>query len=166
MSSKPKSDHTGSALELPFESTFGEAISVLNRAAYVYLSRALAPYGLGPGQQAYLITMQVGESLSQEQIARRHRVDKANAARAMQGLEKLGYVTRTRASHDARQWEIRLTARGAQVRGEVQAALEPWIEALSESVTPAEWKVTVEALARIADRAISFAYSFDPPDRS
>lgn len=154
------------ANDLPFESTFGEAISVLNRAAYVYLSRALAPYGLGPGQQAYLITMQEGECLSQEQIARRHRVDKANAARAMQGLEKLGYVTRTRASHDARQWEVRLTKRGAEVRTEVEAALRPWIEALSDSVSPDEWKVTVQALANIADRAIDFAYSFEGHEQS
>jgi DNA-binding MarR family transcriptional regulator len=150
---------------VPKENAFGEAISVLNRAARVYLSRALAPYGLGPGQQAYLITMGEDEGLSQEQIARRHRVDKANAARAVQGLEKLGYVERRRSAHDGRQWEVRLTDKGIDVRAKVIAVLDPWVKALAEGLSEQQWKTTVRALSRMADNAMHYAHSY-PADPS
>lgn len=143
--------------ELPPESRFGEAISILNRAAHIYLTRELAPYNLGPGQQAYLLTLSSGEAVSQDEIARRHRVDKANAARAVQTLERLGYVRRARADDDRRRWDVSLTREGVVVKGEVQRILAGWVASLAEAVSPEEWGTTVRSLGKIAEAAMGRA---------
>jgi DNA-binding MarR family transcriptional regulator len=143
--------------DLPPESRFGEAISILNRAALIYLTRELAPYRLGPGQQAYLLTLTSGEAVSQDEIARRHRVDKANAARAAQALERLGYVRRVRSSDDRRRWDVSLTREGAAVRAEVQRILGGWVGSLAEAVSSREWETTVSSLTRMAEAAMERA---------
>lgn len=143
--------------ELPPESRFGEAISILNRAAHIYLTRELAPYELGPGQQAYLLTLSSGEAVSQDEIARRHRVDKANAARAVQTLERLGYVRRVRASDDQRRWDVSLTREGVAVKADVQRILGGWVGSLAEAVSPEEWQATVRSLSKIAEAAMERA---------
>lgn len=143
--------------DLPPESQFGEAISILNRAAHIYLTRELAPYALGPGQQAYLLTLSSGEAVSQDEIAHRHRVDKANAARAVQTLERLGYVRRVRAPDDRRRWDVSLTPEGAAVKADVQRILGGWVGALAEAVPLQEWETTVRSLAKIAEAAMERA---------
>ena len=138
---------------LPPESRFGEAISILNRAARIYLTRELKPYRLGPGQQAYLLTLSAGEAISQDEIARRHKVDKANAARAIGVLEQLGYVNRVRAAEDRRRWDVSLTARGEEVKADVEKILAGWIQSLAASVSSEEWESTVRSLRIIAEAA-------------
>jgi len=130
---------------------------MLNRAAHIYLTRELAPYRLGPGQQAYLLTLARGEAVSQDEIARRHRVDKANAARAIQSLERLGYVRRVRASDDRRRWDVSLTPEGAAVKTDVQRILGGWVGSLAEAVSPEEWGITVRSLGKIAEAAMERA---------
>ena len=142
---------------LPSESRFGEAISILNRAAHIHLTRELKPYRLGPGQQAYLLTLSSGEAVSQDEIARRHKVDKANAARAIGVLERLGYVNRARATDDGRRWDVSLTARGEEVKADVEKILAGWIHSLASSVSSEEWETTARSLRVIADAAMEKA---------
>ncbi len=143
--------------DLPPESRFGEAISILNRAAHIYLSRRLAQFNLGPGQQAYLLTLSAEQSVTQEAIARRHQVDKANAARAVQALEKLGYVERHPSPTDRRERLVSLSATGVAVRAQVQRILAEWIEELSSTVDAESWQTTVEALSSISAAAMDAA---------
>ena len=151
--------------ELPPESRFGEAISILNRAAHIYLTRELAPYNLGPGQQAYLLTLSSGEAVSQDEIARRHRVDKANAARAVQTLERLGYVRRARADDDRRRWDVSLTREGVAVKGEVQRILAGWVASLAEAVAGASSLSDAVSVDAVPDDAVPISVTADGPSR-
>lgn len=145
--------------ELPGESRFGEAISILNRAAHIYLTRRLEQFGLGPGQQAYLLTLSARTSVTQEEVARRHQVDKANAARALQSLEQKGYVVRRPGTEDKRERLVTLTERGEAVRRDVQAILTEWITILADTVSEREWAVTLAALEKMAAAAMDAARS-------
>ena len=148
--------------ELPAESRFGEAISILNRAAHIYMTRRLEQFDLGPGQQAYLLTLSVETSVTQEEVARRHQVDKANAARALQSLERKGYVVRRPGSADRRERLVALTERGETVRREVQTILTEWIATLANTVNEREWAVTLTALERMAGAAMDAARGTPP----
>lgn len=131
-------------------SSFGHSISIINRAAASYFTRWLKPLRLGPGQQAYLLALKEGESIPQEELAKRLKVDKANASRAVQGLEKLGYISRTPSSKDSRVIEIGLTDLGISAKKETESIAAQWIEQLKTSVSEKEWQQVKLILSKIA----------------
>lgn len=129
---------------------FGRAISIINRKALGYFSRRLRPLGLGPGQQAYLLALAPGESVPQEELARRLSVDKANVSRAVRGLEDLGYLRRERSGDDARAVELSLTEGGREAREAAERIAAEWIALLKEPLPSDEWRAAEAALERIA----------------
>lgn len=129
---------------------FGRAISVINRKALGYFTRRLRPLGLGPGQQAYLLALAPGESVPQEELARRLSVDKANVSRAARGLEELGYLRRERSGDDARAVALSLTERGRAARREAERIAAEWLAVLRGALTADEWRAAEAALGRIA----------------
>jgi DNA-binding MarR family transcriptional regulator len=135
------------------DSRFGSLVSILNRAAQIYFARALAPYAIGPGQQAYLLVVSPGESVSQLTIAERLSMDKANVARAVKALETVGYLERSRPEEDRRRWNVRLTREGELVRERVQAHMREWVSAIRSAVTPDDWQSFVTILSRVAFQA-------------
>lgn len=129
---------------------FGRAISIINRKALGYFTRRLKPLGLGPGQQAYLLALAPGETATQEELARRLCVDKANASRAARGLEELGYLSRVRSGGDARTVELSLTEGGREARRAAERIAADWIALLKKPLPPDEWRAAESALERIA----------------
>lgn len=133
------------------EGSFGRSISILNRVAGGYFQKKLKPYGLGPGQQAYLLALLPGEEIIQEQLSLRLKVDRANVTRAVKGLEFLGYIKRTRSDEDKRLWMVSLTVKGFEVRTEVENIARKWLETLKSSVTSEQWSITEECLKVMAE---------------
>lgn len=130
---------------------FGRSISIINRKAQGFFSLRLKELGLGPGQQAYLLALAPDESVSQEELARRLCVDKANVSRAVRGLQALGYLTRQRSAEDSRAVDLRLTADGVAARIRVEAIAAEWLALLRSALPAAEWRAAEQALARIAE---------------
>ncbi len=133
------------------ENSFGKHISLINRAAQSYFASRLKPYNIGPGQQAYLLTLLPDESIMQDELARRLQVDKANVTRAIKGLVEQGYVTRERSEVDKRALLITLTKKGEQVRTEVEAIAFAWIQKIRSPLTDEEWNTMEGYLERMAN---------------
>ncbi len=133
------------------EHSFGKHISLINRAAQGYFSSRLKAYHIGPGQQAYLLTLLPHESIMQEELARRLQVDKANVTRAIKGLVEQGYVKRERSEVDKRALLITLTEKGVQVRTEVEAIAFAWVQKVRSPLTDEEYKTMEAYLERIAN---------------
>ncbi|MDY0288309.1 MAG: MarR family transcriptional regulator [Sphaerochaeta sp.] len=136
------------------ESSFGKHISLINRAAQAYFAGRLKPYHIGPGQQAYLLTLLPHESIMQEELARRLHVDKANVTRAIRGLVEQGYVTRQRSEVDKRTLLITLTEKGEQVRTEVEEIASAWMQKVRSPLDDDEWKAMETYLQRIANTLV------------
>jgi DNA-binding MarR family transcriptional regulator len=139
------------------DARFGAWVSMLNRAAHVYYTKVLRPFSLGPGQQAYLLVVGPDETLSQDEIAARLRVDKANVTRAVQGLCEAGYLERVRAATDRRRWSVSLTAQGRRVREAVETWMQQWVTAIRGEIPEERWAEFVETLEQIALRAMEVA---------
>ncbi|HKL60155.1 MAG TPA: MarR family transcriptional regulator [Sphaerochaeta sp.] len=129
---------------------FGKHISLINRAAQGYFASRLKAYHIGPGQQAYLLTLLPHESIMQEELARRLHVDKANVTRAIKGLVEQGYVTREQSDIDKRALLITLTEKGVQVRSEVEAIAFAWIQKVRAPLSDEEWNTMEGYLERMA----------------
>ncbi len=130
---------------------FGKALSIINRKALAYFSRHLRHLGLGPGQQAYLLAIAPGESVSQEELAQRLAVDKANVSRAAVGLERLGYIRRTQSEQDARVIELSLTEKGTAAQKETALIARAWTTKLKGLLAENEWTAAERALRNLAD---------------
>lgn len=133
------------------EHSFGKHISLINRFAQGYFASRLKAYHIGPGQQAYLLTILPHESIMQDELARRLHVDKANVTRAIKGLVEQGYVTREQSDIDKRALLITLTEKGEQVRAEVEAIACSWIEKVRSSLSDEEWETMEGYLERMAN---------------
>jgi DNA-binding MarR family transcriptional regulator len=142
-------------------SQFGFWISVLNRAAYKYYRKVLKPYSVGPGEQAYLVSLQPEEVVTQATLAGRLYVDKANVARALRDLERAGYVQRKRSDDDRREVLVRLTPLGTRVRSEVEEKMRQWVEALRSQVPQDRWEEMASTIETIARYAEEYADSVD-----
>lgn len=129
----------------------GFYLSLINRAARGYFAAALKPLGIGPGQQAYLLSLRPGERVIQEEIARRLKVDRANVSRAVQALEEKGLLTREKGGNDLRTRPVALTPRGVETRERVEAVAREWILRLKGDMTPEEWARGVDFLSRMAE---------------
>lgn len=129
---------------------FGLWISVLSRSARTYFQRELIPWSIGPGQQAYLLALQPGEKVQQDELSGRLKIDKANVTRAVKGLIALGYLKRERNNDDRRAWMVSFTGKGLEARMAVVEISSRWLDMLSSAVTPDEWRDTEEKLEKIA----------------
>lgn len=132
------------------ESRFGLSISIINRASQSYFYHKLKHLDVGPGEQAYLLSIHEGESILQEDLARRLKVDKANVTRAIKKLEASGYVSRTVAAADKRARHVSLTAKGLRVRSEIAVIAGDWVAYLQKSLTDEERRHIEELLEKVA----------------
>ena len=131
----------------------GRDISILERSAFAWFGERLKPLGIGPGEQAYLLSLFPGEEVSQETLTRRMAVDKANVSRALARLERRGLVERRRACGDGREKGTRLTAAGVERRAEVESIAAAWIETLREGISGAEWDSLASLIGKMARNA-------------
>jgi len=128
----------------------GLNISIINRAAQSYFYHELKPFNIGPGQQAYLLALQPEERISQDQLAQRLQIDRANVTRALKVLEENGYICRIRSIKDKRSWEISLSDSGVQVRSKIQGIARRWLERLKEPLSEEDWNQLERSLQTIA----------------
>ena len=143
--------------------SFGRDISIVNRAAYGWFARTLAPYGVGPGQQAYLLALQPDECIRQEDLAARLQVDKASVTRAVAALEKLGMLTRSASGRDGRERLLQLTTAGLELRSVIENSARQWLSRLQAGFSPEEWRQLETLVGRLA---IVAALAADTADAS
>ncbi|MBB6480421.1 MarR family winged helix-turn-helix transcriptional regulator [Spirochaeta isovalerica] len=133
------------------DDSFGRSLSILSRAATAYFQRELKPFGIGPGQQAYLLSILPGEILILDELARRMAVDNANVTRAVKALESSGYLEKRPSEIDRRAWNITLTEEGAAVREKVEETAKQWVSGIRSAIDDDSWHTTVKTLDAIAD---------------
>lgn len=116
----------------------GRMTSFLFRYSQSYFARRLAPFGIGRGQYVFLAELRHREGVCQDELAARLSMDKGTTARALQALEREGYVERRRDTGDRRYNRLFLTDKARACRPELKAELHGWSEILFEGFSPAE----------------------------
>ena len=137
------------------ESVFlGRNISIAYRMANRFYDRALADWGIGCGQQFFLLRVYEHQGISMYDLARMGLYDKGTVTRAVQKLEELGYVRSEADEHDRRVRRLYTTERAEPVVRESYAARVRWNELLTQGMTPEEAEASKGLIARIAENAI------------
>lgn len=85
------------------------------------LHARLVPHGVAPGQLAVLHRLWEGDGLTQAELARAVRVEQPTMARTLDRMARDGLIERVPSREDRRAFNVRLTARGRQLRRSVEA---------------------------------------------
>ena len=100
------------------------------------MAKELEAYRIGSGQFEFLIVLYHRDGISQETLAKILKVSKATSTRAIQSLEKEGYVYRQRDESDLRAYRVYLTEKGKEMRGVIFEKLVSFMDTLFSDFTP------------------------------
>ena len=100
----------------------GRHASILYRQANRFYDRALAPYGIGCGQQFFLLRIFEHQGINVLDLARLGQFDKGTATRAVQKLEEEGYIRSEPDPQDRRMRRLYTTPAAEPIVQEVFAA--------------------------------------------
>lgn len=110
--------------------SIGRMISILYRMGQSNMGKQLEPYNIGKGQFAFLAALLVKDGISQDEVAANFRCDKATAARAIQHLERHGYVHRKQSADDARVKIVFVTDKARDFEPRLLSLVEGWTQTL------------------------------------
>ena len=116
-------------------------IAHIYRSHIAYMAKELEPYRVGNGQFEFLLLLYHKDSVSQETLAKILEVSKATSARAIQNLEKEGYVYRERDESDLRAYRVYLTDKGKEMRNIIFKKLITFTDILFSDFTLEEKEI-------------------------
>jgi DNA-binding MarR family transcriptional regulator len=105
-------------------------IAHIYRSHLAYMTKELEAYQVGSGQFEFLLILYHTDGVSQETLAKILKVSKATSTRAIQNLEKEGYVYRQRDENDLRAYRVYLTEKGKEMRDIILGKLTSFIDIL------------------------------------
>ena len=113
-------------------------VSLLFRMGERFLNRELAGSGISSGTAPLLLELCEGENRNPVALAAAIGIDKAYVTRALQSLERAGYVAVVPAKADGRSVTVSLTGEGWAAAGRVEDAMRAWVAIVSRGVSQAD----------------------------
>ncbi|MCI6991083.1 MAG: MarR family winged helix-turn-helix transcriptional regulator [Clostridiales bacterium] len=121
-------------------------ITLLSRKTLVYLSSALAPYGLTAAEEPFYMSLYYVEGITQEELTALVYADKASTARRVKSLEAKGLLRRERDPADRRRNRLYLTEEAKARFAGVHRELLDLDQRLVGTLTPQERETLERAL--------------------
>jgi len=136
-------------------------IAHIYRSHLAYMAKELEAYRVGSGQFEFLLILYHIDGVSQETLAKILKVSKATSTRAIQSLEKEGYVYRQRDESDLRAYRVYLTEKGKEMRDFILEKLTSFIDILFSDFTFEEKEIFRLLIHKASIRL--FDPEFEPP---
>lgn len=110
----------------------------------------------------HLIVLHVGRhpGASQDDVVNFFALDKASVARGARRLEEMGHLRRTPDPQNRRQYQLRLTPAGEEMRRHINAAYDHFQQQLSRGISDEDWVQLASLLCRLEENSCL------EPDRS
>lgn len=134
---------------LPFDESVGFLVRDLNRAIQRALQAKIAASGVAPGAWYFLRVLWEEEGLTQRELASRVGMMEPTAVIALRGLERAGWIKRTRNPADRRKIHVTLTPSGRALRERLLPLAHAVNAEVCRGLTPDE-RATLVALLRRA----------------
>ncbi|MCC4770427.1 MarR family transcriptional regulator [Methanosarcina sp. DH2] len=140
-------------------------IAHIYRSHLAYMAKELEAYRIGSGQFDFLMVLYHRDGISQDNLAKALKVSKATSTRAIQSLEKEGYVYRQRDRGDLRAYKVYLTEKGKEIRVVILEKLISFIDTLLSDFTPEEKEIFRQLVQKAAFKLSEPGFEPSCPDR-
>jgi MarR family transcriptional regulator, organic hydroperoxide resistance regulator len=139
----------------PREVLHDERMTHLVKAAYRCTSGALQKrlreHGLLYGHWTFLRILWQTDGMTQRQLSARAGVTEASAVTALQGMEKLGYISRQKMEDNRKEVRVFVTSKGAALRPVILGIAHEINEALVAGIPAADLATTRRTLLAMID---------------
>lgn len=126
-----------------------KSISEIYRHSQIIINHYLKPYGIGSGQFIFLINIYKNEGVSQKELTKLVKIDKATTAKALKKLEEVGYIYRETDMEDKRYYKIYLTEKGRNFMPILFEKLKQITQIESTGMTKEQYMETIKCLDMI-----------------
>jgi len=122
-------------MKLPDEKIrFLKNISVFYRQTQAFWAEKLAPFGLGPGHQFFLVQISKHPGLTKAELAQLGGYDNATITKGTTLLANLGYIRIELDSSDKRVHRLYLTEKAQPVLEQVHDFRNEWMQMVSQGI--------------------------------
>jgi len=116
----------------------GKWISILYRHAQSYFAGQMKSYNIGSGQYTFLLALYDRDGISQEELSNQLMIDKGTTARAINKLEKAGYVIRKTNTEDRRAYNLFITDKAREIKSALCKTSGSWTDILVADLSQEE----------------------------
>jgi DNA-binding MarR family transcriptional regulator len=124
------------------------------RAEAAFHTEHLKPYNINYDQFSFLMTLYLEDGVNQGTIAKRMFLNKVTVTRAIDNLEREGYVYRTHDEKDGRANRIFLTPKGRELESIIRQQIQEWDSIIVSGLTEGESLLLKELMKKIVLNAI------------
>lgn len=132
----------------------GKYIGEIHRASYMYFGKRFNKFGIGAGQYLFLLNLYENDGITQEELTRKVRLDKATTARAIKKLEDEGYVRRIKKESDKRAYRLELTEKAEQIKDDVYSIMNEWESEIRMCFTDDESQELMNLLNKLSKSSL------------
>lgn len=132
-------------------------VSILYRYGQSYVTKRIESYNLGSGQFVVLITLFGSDGISQDQMSKYLKIDKASIAKAVRPLEKEGYIRREVDENDKRAYKVYLTQKALDIREDLFEVINEWENTLLSDLSDSDKVLFLKLLKKVAHNASNTA---------
>jgi DNA-binding MarR family transcriptional regulator len=131
------------------QESIGRLISCIYRYSQFNIAKKLDFYNIGRGQIGFLMSLYNCDGVSQEDMAKKLRIDKSTAARAVKKLINEDYIIKERDLSDKRKYKVFLTEKAKKIKPKIIRIVSEWSDALLSDFTDEERKILIKFLKKI-----------------
>lgn len=128
-------------------------ISIIYRQLNLFLNHELEGINITAMELMYLSSLYQNDGVTQDDLVQEYCIDKAATARAIQGMEKKGLVTRRTSSTDNRAKIVCLTQKAITYIAFIRQIQQKWIDELKKELTEEEMRTFTHVLSVVTQKA-------------
>lgn len=128
-------------------------ISIIYRQLNLFLNHELEGTDITAMELMYLSSLYQRDGVMQDDLVQEYCIDKAATARAIQGMEKKGLVTRQTSSTDNRAKIVCLTRKANTYIAFIRQIEQKWIDEIKRKLTEEELKIFTHVLSAVTQIA-------------
>ncbi len=135
----------------------GKSISILYRYGKMFFNDEFKELSIGKGQYMILIYLYHHEGITQDDVAQKLRIDKANVARGVKKLEENGYVARKVDPDDKRAYRLYPTEKAIKVQPQIYDSSIKWMDIITDGISDDEIAQFTKTLTKLTINACEYS---------
>ncbi|WFD10800.1 MarR family winged helix-turn-helix transcriptional regulator [Tepidibacter hydrothermalis] len=135
----------------------GKSISILHRYGQIFINGEFKELSIGKGQYMILICLFYHDGITQDDVTKKIKIDKANVARGVKKLEENGYVIRQVDPDDKRAYRLHLTEKAIKVKPYIYESLAKWMDIITDGISADEIEQFINTITKLTINACEYS---------